>query len=49
MKWWKQKRRGDALPVVQVRQGERHPFGVQFEWYRGYIALGYEPVSKNFL
>ena len=27
MKWWKQKRRGDALPVVQVRQGERHPFG----------------------
>ena len=36
MKWWKQKRRGDALPVVQVRQGERHPFGVVDR----YIPLG---------
>ncbi len=28
MKWWKQKRREPPAPVVQVRRGEGHPFGV---------------------
>ena len=28
MKWWKQKRRDPPAPVVQVRRGESHPFGV---------------------
>jgi len=28
MKWWKQKRREPAAPVVQVRREEGHPFGV---------------------
>lgn len=28
MKWWKQKRREPPAPVVQVRQGTAHPFGV---------------------
>jgi hypothetical protein len=28
MKWWERKRRETPAPVVQVRQGEGHPFGV---------------------
>ena len=28
MKWWERKKRRGAAPVVQVRQGEGHPFGV---------------------
>ena len=28
LKWWERKKRRGAAPVVQVRQGEGHPFGV---------------------
>ena len=28
MKWWERRRREPPAPVVQVRQGESHPFGV---------------------
>ena len=28
MKWWERKKRRGAAPVVQVRQGEGHPFGI---------------------
>ena len=28
MRWWKQKQREPPAPVVQVRRGESHPFGV---------------------
>ena len=28
LKWWERKKRQGAAPVVQVRQGEGHPFGV---------------------
>ena len=42
MKWWKQKRREPPAPVVQVRRGEGHPFGVVDRYvplHTGEIAL----------
>ena len=42
MKWWKQKRRAPAAPVVQVRREEGHPFGVLDQYVplkTGEIAL----------
>lgn len=42
MKWWKQKRREPPAPIVQVRRGDGHPFGMLDRYvplHTGEIAL----------